>query len=79
MRSCKSVTPTGRTIPTILGFHTLQNNRSVVPEGPRNPRESRADSGEAGATIGAFSGSLAPLPAPRQDALHPHAVNAQRR
>ena len=52
----------------------MQNNRSVVPEGPRNPRESRADSGEAGATIGAFSGSLAPLPAPRQDALHPHAV-----
>lgn len=45
-----------------------------MPEGPRNPRESRADSGEAGATIGAFSGSLAPLPAPRQDALHPHAV-----
>ena len=52
----------------------MQNNRSVVPEGPRNPRESRADSGEAGAIIGAFSGSLAPLPAPRQDALHPHAV-----
>ncbi|WP_424115227.1 AMP-binding protein [Rothia dentocariosa] len=52
----------------------MQNNRSVVPEGPRNPRESRADSGEAGATIGAFSGSLAPLPAPLQDALHPRAV-----
>ena len=52
----------------------MQNNRSVVPEGPRNPRESRADSGEVGAIIGAFSGSLTPLPAPTQDALHPHAV-----
>lgn len=52
----------------------MQNNRSVVPEGPYDPRKSRADSGEAGAIIGAFSGSLAPLPAPRQDALHPHAV-----
>ncbi|MFV0900786.1 AMP-binding protein [Rothia dentocariosa] len=52
----------------------MQNNRSVVPEGPRNPRESRVDSGEAGAIIGAFPGSLTPLPAPRQDALHPHAV-----
>ena len=49
----------------------MQNNRSVVPEGPR---ESRADSGEAGSAIGAFSGSLTPLPAPTQDALHPHAV-----
>ena len=52
----------------------MQNNRSVVSESPRDPRKSRADSGEAGATIGAFSGLLAPLPAPRQDALHPHAV-----
>lgn len=52
----------------------MQNNRSVVPEGPRDPRKSRADSGEAGAMIGAFPGSLTPLPAPRQDALHPHAV-----
>ena len=52
----------------------MQNNRSVVPEGPRIPRESRADSGEAGATIGAFPGSLTPLPAPRQDALHPRTV-----
>ena len=49
----------------------MQNNRSVVPEGPR---ESRADSGEAGSAIGAFPGSLTPLPAPTQDALHPHAV-----
>ncbi|BAV89027.1 O-succinylbenzoic acid--CoA ligase [Rothia aeria] len=32
------------------------------------------DSGEAGAMTGAFPGSLTPLPAPRQDALHPHAV-----
>ena len=52
----------------------MQNNRSVVPEGPRNPRKSRADSGEADSAIGAFPGSLAPLPAPTQDALHPHAV-----
>ena len=52
----------------------MQNNRSVVPEGPRNPRKSRADSGEADSAIGAFSGLLAPLPAPTQDALHPHAV-----
>lgn len=49
----------------------MQNNRSVVPEGPR---ESRADSGEAGSAIGAFPGSLTPFPAPLQDALHPHAV-----
>ena len=52
----------------------MQNNRSVVPEGPRNPRKSRADSGEVDVAIGAFPGSLAPLPAPTQDALHPHAV-----
>ena len=52
----------------------MQNNRSVVPEGPCDPRESRVDRGEAGATIGAFSGPLAPLPAPHKDALHPHAV-----
>ncbi|MDO4885099.1 MAG: AMP-binding protein [Rothia sp. (in: high G+C Gram-positive bacteria)] len=32
------------------------------------------DSGEAGAMTGAFPDPLAPLPAPRQDALHPHAV-----
>lgn len=49
----------------------MQNNRSVVPEGPR---KSLVDSGEADATIGAFPGSLTPLPAPTQDALHPHAV-----
>lgn len=52
----------------------MQNNRSVVPEGPRDPRKSRTDSGEVGTTIGAFPGSLTPLPAPTQDALHPHAV-----
>ncbi|WP_081697438.1 AMP-binding protein [Rothia aeria] len=52
----------------------MQNNRSVVPEGPRNPRESRADSGEAGAMTGAFPDPLTPLPASTQDALHPHAV-----
>ena len=52
----------------------MQNNRSVVPEGPCDPRKSRVDSGEAGAMTGAFLGSLTPLPAPRQDALHPHAV-----
>lgn len=52
----------------------MQNNRSVVPEGPCDPRESRVDSGEVDAAIGAFSGLLTPLPAPRQDALHPHAV-----
>ena len=52
----------------------MQNNRSVVPESPRNPRKSRADSGEADATIGAFTGSLTPLPTPHKDALHPHAV-----
>ena len=52
----------------------MQNNRSDVPEGPRDPRESRVDSGEADSAIGAFPGSLTPLPAPRQDALHPHAV-----
>ena len=49
----------------------MQNNRSVVPE---SLRESRVDSGEADSAIGAFPGSLTPLPAPRQDALHPHAV-----
>ena len=49
----------------------MQNNRSVVPESPRNPR---VGSGEAGTTIDTFSGPLTPLPAPRQDALHPHAV-----
>ena len=32
------------------------------------------DSGEADSAIGAFPGSLTPLPAPLQDALHPHAV-----
>ena len=52
----------------------MQNNRSVVSEGPCDPRKSRVDSGEAGAMTGAFPGSLTPLPAPRQDALHPHAV-----
>ena len=52
----------------------MQNNRSIVPEGPRDPRKSRVDSGEAGAMTGAFPGSLTPLPAPLQDALHPHAV-----
>lgn len=52
----------------------MQNNRSVVPEDPRTPRKSRTDSGEADSAIGAFPGSLTPLPAPRQDALHPHAV-----
>lgn len=49
----------------------MQNNRSVVPE---SLRESRVDSGEADSAIGAFPGSLTPLPAPTQDALHPHAV-----
>ena len=43
-------------------------------EGPCDPRKSRVDSGEADSAIGAFPGSLTPLPAPRQDALHPHAV-----
>ena len=52
----------------------MQNNRSVVPEGPCDPRESQVDSGEAGAMTGAFPGSLTPLPAPHEDALHPHAV-----
>ena len=52
----------------------MQNNRSVVSEGPRVPRKSRVNSGEADSAIGAFPGSLTPLPAPRQDALHPHAV-----
>ena len=52
----------------------MQNNRSIVSEGPRIPRKSRVDSGEADSAIGAFPGSLTPLPAPRQDALHPHAV-----
>lgn len=52
----------------------MQNNRSIVSEDPCDPRESRVDSGEVDAAIGAFSGLLAPLPAPLQDALHPHAV-----
>ena len=52
----------------------MQNNRSVVPEGPCDPRESRVDSGEADAAIGAFPDPLTPLPAPHEDALHPHAV-----
>ena len=52
----------------------MQNNRSVVPEGPCDPRKSRVDSGKVDAAIGAFSGLLAPLPAPHKDALHPHAV-----
>ena len=52
----------------------MQNNRSIVSEGPRIPRKSRVDSGEVDAAIGAFSGLLAPLPAPHEDALHPHAV-----
>ena len=52
----------------------MQNNRSVVPEGPCDPRESRVDSGEADSAIGTFPGLLAPLPAPHKDALHPHAV-----
>lgn len=52
----------------------MQNNRSVVPEGHCDPRKSRVDSGEAGAMTGAFPGSLTPLSAPLQDALHPHAV-----
>ena len=52
----------------------MQNNRSVVPEGSCDPRESRVDSGEVDAAIGAFPDPLTPLSAPRQDALHPHAV-----
>ena len=52
----------------------MQNNRSVVPEGPCDPRKSRVDSGEADAMTGVFPGSLTPFPAPLQDALHPHAV-----
>ena len=52
----------------------MQNNRSVVPEGPCDPRKSRVDSGEADAMTGVFPGSLTPLSAPTQDALHPHAV-----
>ena len=52
----------------------MQNNRSVVSEGPRNPRKSRADSGEVDTAISTFPGSLTPLPAPHKDALHPHAV-----
>ena len=52
----------------------MQNNRSIVSEGPCDPRESRVDSGEAGAMTGAFPGLLAPLPAPHKDALHPRAV-----
>ena len=52
----------------------MQNNRSVVPEGHCDPRKSRVDSGKAGAMTGAFPGSLTPLSAPSQDALHPHAV-----
>ena len=45
-----------------------------MPGGHCDPRKSRVDSGEAGAMIGAFPGSLTPLSAPTQDALHPHAV-----
>ena len=52
----------------------MQNNRSVVLEGPCDPRKSLVDSGEAGSAISTFPGSLTPLPAPLQDALHPHAV-----
>lgn len=52
----------------------MQNNRSDVPEGHCDPHKSRVDSGEAGVMIGPFSGSLTPLPAPRKDALHPHAA-----
>ena len=52
----------------------MQNNRSVVPGGHCDPRKSRVDSGEADSAIGAFPGSLTPLPASTQDALHPHAV-----
>ena len=52
----------------------MQNNRSVVPGGPCDPRKSRVDSGEADSAIGAFPGSLTPLSAPLQDALHPRAV-----
>ncbi|MFC2362204.1 MAG: AMP-binding protein [Rothia dentocariosa] len=52
----------------------MQKNRSVVPEGPCDPRKSLVDSGEAGSAISTFPGSLTPLPAPLQDALHPHAV-----
>lgn len=52
----------------------MQNNRSIVSEGPCDPRESRVDSGEAGAMTGAFPDPLTPLPAPHKDALHPHAV-----
>ena len=52
----------------------MQNNRSVVSGGHCDPRKSRVGSGEAGAMIGAFPGSLTPLSAPTQDALHPHAV-----
>ena len=52
----------------------MQNNRSVVSECPCDPRKSRVDSGEADSAISTFPGLLAPLPAPRQDALHPHAV-----
>ena len=52
----------------------MQNNRSVVPEGPCDPRKPRVDSGEAGAMTGAFPDPLTPLSAPHKDALHPHAV-----
>ena len=52
----------------------MQNNRSVVSEDSCDPRKSRVNSGEADSAIGAFPGSLTPLPAPLQDALHPHAV-----
>ncbi|WP_311640334.1 AMP-binding protein [Rothia aeria] len=41
---------------------------------PESLRESRVDSGEAGSAISTFPGSLTPLPAPHEDALHPHAV-----
>ena len=52
----------------------MQNNRSIVSEDSCDPRKSRVDSGEADSAIGAFPGSLTPLSAPHEDALHPHAV-----
>ena len=52
----------------------MQNNRSIVSEDSCDPLKSRVDSGEADSAIGAFPGSLTPLSAPHEDALHPHAV-----
>lgn len=52
----------------------MQNNRSIVSEDPRIPLKSRVDSGEADSARGAFPDPLTPLPAPHEDALHPHAV-----